>query len=362
MMKIFKHLYSHLLNKINIALILMCSILLVNGCASKPAISSDRNKSEIKIGVCLYDEYDVFVRSIKDNIVEWCKAKEQETGIRINVEILSSKGSQITQNDQVEKFIARDFDVLCINLVDRTDAMFIIDKAMASDTPVVFFNRELVQEDLDRWDKLYYVGGAAAQSGRMQAEIIMDDLRNEDDFNSVDYNGNGVLSYVMLEGEAGHQDALVRTRVCIDELVNAGFELDKLGDEFANWNRDQAKTKMKTLIKKYPTQIEMVIANNDLMALGALDALAELDYPHSVYVIGIDGIDDAIESIKSRKLAGSVKNDNEGQADAIMTIAYALANDEPIPDSLKLTFGKYALLPYKKITKDNVYEFDNIEK
>lgn len=357
MIKIFKHLYSLLLNKIMISVLLFVSLLSIAGCEDNGRASGSKKVPEIKVGVCLYDEYDVFIKNIKDEITKWCKEKEQESGIKITVEFVSSKGNQITQNDQVEKFIARNFDVLCINLVDRTDPMVIIDRAMSADIPVVFFNREPVQEDLDRWDKLFYVGAAPAQSGRMQAEIIIEDLKDKGLYGEVDYNHNDVLQYVMLEGETGHQDALIRTQVCIDELVGAGFNLEKLSDEFANWNKDQAKTKMKEIIKKYPNQIEMVIANNDLMALGAIEALNEAKYPHFVYVVGIDGIDEAIESIKARKLAGSVKNDAEGQANAIMNIALAMATGKEIPEDVGLTFGKYALLPYKKITKDNIYEF-----
>lgn len=356
MMRMYKLSYSRLLNRI-LLLLVVCLVVMV-GCGSVNPIRTDANKkTEIKIGVCLYDEYDAFINSIKEDIIKCSKEMELKTGVRMTVEIVSSKGSQITQNDQVEKFIARDFDVLCVNLVDRTDSMVIVDKAMSADIPVVFFNREPVQEDLDRWDKLFYVGAAPAQSGRLQAEIIIEDLKDESIISEVDYNHNNVISYVMLEGEAGHQDAIVRTQVCIDELTNAGFVLEELGDEFANWDKDQAKTKMKDIIKKYPTQIEVVIANNDLMALGAIEAINEAKYPHSVYVVGIDGINEAIESIKARKLAGSVKNDDEGQANSIVEIAYAMATGEEIPEAVNLTFGKYALLPYRKITKDNVYEF-----
>ena len=84
-------------------------------------------------------------------------------------------------------------------------------------------------------------------------------------FHLIDVNGNDTIQYVMLEGEAGHQDTLVRTNVCTSELVKAGFTLEKLGDEYANWDRDQAKTKMSELIGRYPFQIEMVIANDDDM-------------------------------------------------------------------------------------------------
>lgn len=357
MIMTIKHFYSRLLNRIVafflIMAICLCGIFL-NGC-KVPKMQDE--KKEISIGVCIYDEYDTFVSSVTKYMKDWCKEMEAQTGIKFTIEVVSAKGSQLTQNDQVEKFIARNFDVLCINLVDRTDATLIIDKAMASNTPVVFFNREPVEEDLDRWEKLYYVGAVAEQSGRLQAQIIISDLQDEEIFNKVDVNGNGTIQYVILEGEAGHQDALVRTQIVIDELISAGISLEKLGDEYANWNRDQAKSKMKDLMDRYPFQIEMVIANDDDMALGAMDALVERKYPISPLCYGVNGTDDAIEAIRSMKLNGSVYNDAKGQAYAIMEMSQALAEKKEIPDTIELSFGKYVFLPYSKITYKNVQEY-----
>ena len=243
--------------------------------------------------------------------------------------------------------------------MDRTDASVIIDKAMANDTPVIFFNREPVEEDLSRWDKLYYIGAASRQSGELQAKIIIDALSDRNKFSAIDANGNGTIQYVILEGEAGHQDSLIRTNVCINELINEGFSLERLGDEYANWDRDQARTKMRELINKFPFQIEMVIANNDDMALGALDALEEKDYPLDPFVVGINGTEDALEAIRTMKLDGSVYNDVKGQADVIMEMATSLAQGEEIPHSIKLTFDKYVFTPYSIITYDNVQKYLN---
>jgi len=356
MTKIIRQCYSRLLNKIfAIVIVMAAAMLILSGCSLNS--KSSKNSGEFKVGVLVYDEYDTFVGAITKHMSEWCKEKERESGQKITIDIVSASGSQLTQNDQAEKFIARNYDALCINLVDRTDASVIIDKAIASDTPVIFFNRELVEEDLDRWDKLYYVGATAEQSARLQAEIIIDALSDPKKFDEIDVNHNGTIQYVILEGEAGHQDALVRTQVVTKELKNAGFSLEKLGDEFANWNRDQAKTKMKALMDKYFFQIEMVIANDDDMALGAIDALEEQGYPISPFIVGINGTKDGLEAIRTMKLNGSVYNDCVGQADAIMKIAYALGRNEPFPSDVPLTFGKYVYLPYSKITYENVQEY-----
>ncbi|MCR5688068.1 MAG: galactose ABC transporter substrate-binding protein [Lachnospiraceae bacterium] len=350
-MRTIRHCCSRLSIKY-ISVILILSVLLA-GCAGK----RDNVQQEIRIAVLMYDDYDTFVNSMTKHMTKWCRQQERKDGIRITLDIVGAKKSQLTQNDQAQKFISGGYDVLCVNLVDRTDATVIIDKAMASDTPVIFFNREPVEEDLLRWDKLYYVGAIARQSGELQAKIIIDALSDPEKYDTIDVNHNGTIQYVILEGEAGHQDDIVRTNVCTSELINAGFSLEKLGDEYANWDRDQARTKMCELIDRYPFQIEMVIANNDDMALGAIDAIEEKDYILDPFVVGINGTEDALEAIRTMKLDGSVYNDSKGQAENIMEMAYALGKGEAIPPTVELTFDKYVFRPYSIITYDNVQKY-----
>lgn len=345
------------MNRIIAIGILISMMFSLTACGNKVLTSKRNVPKEIRIGVSVHNDTEIFVSYIVKYMREWCKTKENETGILYTLDVVSAKDSQLTQNDQVDAFIDNGYDVLCVNLVDRSDAALIIDMAMDSDTPVVFFNRELVEEDLARWDKLYYVGGAARQAGRLQAEIIIDVMSDKAKFDKYDVNHNGTIQYVMLEGETKHQDAILRTRVVTQELTNAGFSLEKLGDEYANWDMDQAKTKMRDFIEKYPFQIEMVIANNDDMALGAIEALEEAEYPIDAFVIGIDGSEAGIEAVRTGKMEGTVYNDAIGQADAIMTLCNSLATNQEIPENMNMNFGKYVYLPYEKITYSNVQEY-----
>ena len=84
----------------------------------------------------------------------------------------------------------------------------VITKETASIIPIIFFNREPVEEDLMRWDKLYYVGGKAKQSGELQGELAADFIKVNP---QADRNNDGKIQYVILEGEMGHQDAIIRT-------------------------------------------------------------------------------------------------------------------------------------------------------
>lgn len=138
--------------------------------------------------------------------------------------------------------------MICVNLVDRTEPVTIIDMAEKQDVPVIFFNRELVEQDLERWDRLYYVGAPALQSGILQGEMAADLFQKDP---SVDKNEDGVFQYVVLEGEMDHQDAIVRTEYAINTITEQGVSVEKLGYGIANWNRGQAQTKMTQMIGQY---------------------------------------------------------------------------------------------------------------
>ena len=116
----------------------------------------------------------------------------------ISMTIMDASNSQRVQNDQIEQMINDGCNVLCVNLADRTEPSEIIDAAKEKDIPIIFFNREPVEEDMRRWDKLYYVGGRAKQSGELQGELAADFIKVNP---QADRNNDGKIQYVILEGE-----------------------------------------------------------------------------------------------------------------------------------------------------------------
>ena len=216
--------------------------------------------------------------------------KEEESGVAINMEIMDASQSQLTQNEQVKSLIDKGCDVICVNLVDRTEPTTITDLAENNNVPIIFFNRELVAEDLERWTELYYVGADASESGTLEGELAADAFKTD---SSMDKNGDGICQYVVLEGEAGHQDSIVRTEYSVNTMAEKGVETEKLGYAIANWNRAQAQTKTAAMLTQFDNKIELIIANNDDMALGAIDALKASQIPKEEWpgVVGIDGTD-----------------------------------------------------------------------
>ena len=274
---------------------LILCVLLSVGCTGGKKRSDDK----IKIGVSVYDRSDTFISELMRDF-NAAVAENPD----ITVEVYNASASQQTQNKQMEQMIEKGCNVICINLVDRTAPKKIIDLAKKNNIPVIFFNRELVEEDLNQWEELYYVGADAAESGIMEGEVAAEALRNEE----ADKNGDGVIQYIVLEGEAGHQDAIVRTERSVDTLIDEGFEVDKIASAIANWSRSQAQTRVAGFIDTYGDEIELVLGNNDDMALGAIDAykaagIEREDWP---VIVGIDGTTAGLQAVVSGEMLGTV--------------------------------------------------------
>ena len=303
---------------------------------------NEEQKTSVRIGISLYRGDDTFINNIRSVLEEKAKEYERENGIRVTLDIQDAKGSQNTQNNQVERFIALGCDVLCINPVDRMDASVIIDKAMIAGVPVVFFNRQPVEEDMNRWDQLYYVGVDAKETAVLQGQMVVELYQEHP--SAVDLNGDGVVSYVLLEGESSHQDSLIRTEWSIQTLKDGGVPIEKITGGIANWERSQASALMEQWLAAYPDTIELVVSNNDDMALGAIDALDRAGVT-GVNVVGIDGTTPGMEALENGKLLGTVSANKEIYASAVMGLAVSCAMREPIPEEYPLTDGTYYWTP-----------------
>ena len=305
-------------------------VLLLPACAG-----GQEEDDSLRIGVTLYDQDDTFISSMSQNLEQLVQEEENRIGQKITLFISDSRHNQTTQMDHVDRFLARGCDVLCVNMVDRTGAAVIVDKAAAEGVPVIFFNRQPVDEDIQRWEKSFYVGASAQESGTLEGQLVAEAWTSEPE--RWDDNGDGILQYVMLEGEPGHQDALLRTEYTIQTITDQGIEVERLARDTANWNRAQAAARIASWLEEFGDQIEVVLSNNDDMALGAIDALKE--------------------TVEAGQLYGTVFNDSRGQAQAILDLAMALCHGEDPAGAVELVDGHYVWLPYQLVTRENLALF-----
>ena len=322
--------------------LLLALTLLLTGCQAR----QPQKQENLRIGVALYTGEDTFISTITHEMEALALEKETEGAFKINLSVLDGRYNQTTQMDQIDSMINRGCDVICVNIVDRTAAAVMIDKAEEAGVPLIFFNRQPVTEDIQRWEQVYYVGASAKESGILQGEIVLEAWQQESRW---DRNGDGEVQYVMLEGEPGHQDALLRTEYATKPLLDAEIPVEKLASETANWNRGQAMAQTDQWIRAFGDRIEVIFANNDDMALGAIEAYeaAGLELP---LIVGVDATAPALEAVQKGSLRGTVLNDAHGIAASMMDMALALFRGEPVSSRVELTDGHYIWLPYRKLT------------
>lgn len=309
-----------------------------------------KEAAKLVIGTAIYKFDDTFMTGVRNAITDAAKDKAQ-------VDIVDSQNSQPTQNDKVDLFITKKVNALAINAVDRTAAGAIIDKAKQANVPVVFFNREPLPEDMGKWDKVYYVGAKAEESGTMQGQLLVDYWKAHPE---ADKNKDGILQYVMLKGEPGHQDAELRTKYSIKAIEDAGIKVQKVAEDTGMWDRVKGQEKMAAFLASQGDKIEAVLANNDDMGLGAIEALKATGYfKDNKYmpVVSVDATAPALKALEEGTLLGTVLNDAKNQGKATFNLSYVLAQGQtPGKDNVgfDIVDGKYVWVPYKKITKDNM--------
>lgn len=339
---------------VRLGIVSMMLLAIIAGCGSTSSSSTSSSgtgsSANLSAGVAIYKFDDTFMTAVRNNITTAAEGK-------IKVDVVDSQNAQPTQNDQVDQFITKKVSVLAINPVDRTAASTIIDKAKAANIPVVFFNREPLAEDMKKWDKVYYVGAKAEESGTMQGQLAIDYWKKNP---TADKNGDGKIQYVMLKGEPGHQDAELRTEYSIKAITDAGLQVEKLAEDTGMWDRVKGQEKMAAFLGANGDKIEMVFANNDDMALGAIEALKAQGYftgGKFMPVFGVDATAPALQALTDKTLVGTVLNDAKNQGVATLMVAYALAQGKT-PDKATvgydITDGKYVWVPYKMITADNM--------
>ncbi|MCR1949536.1 substrate-binding domain-containing protein [Clostridium sp. DSM 100503] len=139
-------------------------------------------------------------------------------------------------------------------------------------------------------------------------------------------------------------EAQLRSECVIRSLNENGIKTNEISSEVCNWEKECAREKIESLFDKYGDNIEVIISNNDDMAVGAVLALQEKGYnlgdPNKfISVVGIGGTEEVREMIKKGFMTGTVLQDAKEKAKVLYRIALNLAE------------GKEAL-------QDTDYKFD----
>ncbi len=308
-----------------------------------PAASEAPAAAEKKtIGVCIYKFDDAFMTTYRNALQEILEGKGYE------VTVVDGNNDQAKQNEQINTFITQGVDALIINPVMTSAAATIIDTVKSADIPTVLINREPTAEEMAAYEKLIYVGANAADSGTFQGELILDTK------NKGDINGDGKVSYIMIQGDPENIDAQLRTEYSVKALVDAGMAVEQLNLTRGDWDREKGQTICANDLAQFGEQIEVVFCNNDDMAIGALQSIqaAGRTVNKDIYLVGVDALDAALNEVKAGNMTGTVLNDAVGQA------TQAVASMEELLGGATFTSGNQSVyVPYVKVTPDNVADF-----
>ena len=318
-------------------------------------------ESNSHISLFIYSSTDTFMQGYAEQIQDTLRDK-------YNVVTFNGESSQTLQNDQIVEEINNDESkFLLINLVDRLAARTIIEKSATKEKPIVFLNREPLESDLSGSRLAYYVGAKPESDGSLQAEIIDEFYGGNAKFlESYDKNKNGKLDVLLIKGEQGHQDTENRSQYSINGLKDLGYDVNILDTRFCDWNRETAFSYLQEIYADYENDLDVIISNNDDMALGAIDyfkTLEDYDSSKSLYeqyplIIGVDATEVGFEAVQNQEMYGTVQNDYEKQVAIIdELIEYLLNHIDMSTFPYKTDSGNFFRTDGIKITQENYSEF-----
>ena len=331
-----------------LAIVMMVSLLA--GCGDKPAPTPDPAGSSLNVAVFYYDFSDVYISSVRNSM----NSQLDALGVKYNNYDGASNQSQ--QTDQINTAIANGANLLIVNIVETSSpdaAQNAVEAARTAGIPIIFFNREVSNDVVNSYEKCAFVGTDAPEAGHMQGKLIGEYLLAN--YDAVDLNGDGVISYVMFKGQEGNAEAEARTQFGVEdanavltaagkpELVyyNASATDKYLVDQGGKWSAQAANDYMSSILPEYSeangNMVELIICNNDGMAEGAVSALQGAGYNtgdgKTIPVFGVDATDSAKQLINEGKMTGTIKQDAEGMASTIVNLVSSVKNGGNLMDN-----------------------------
>lgn len=329
---------------------------------------TSENSGSGEVSVFYYTFSDTYISSVRT-------AMDKLLGnAGVNYNDYDANGNQTTQTEQIQTAIAKGCRALIVNVVDTGSddaAQNIISMAKEKDIPVIFFNRSVNSDVINSYDKCVFIGTDYEMAGHLQGEMIGNYLVKN--FEKTDINGDGKISYVLFKGQEGNLEAIARTSFSVEDcdkiLAENGLEelfyYDSsnknkyLVDQDGLWSSAAATNYMSTILAQYSERngnmVELVIANNDEMALGAVSALQSAGYNLNsdkfIPVFGIDATDAAKNAISSGSMTGTIKQDADGMAQTMVKVLDNFINQRHALDGINeenLEGEKKVNIPYSQ--------------
>lgn len=346
----------------NITLMVVTFFITITLIQNNLYIRSNAIRNPIEAAVLLYSFDDKYISAVKQSLENIQQRNENE----IKFTFYDARKNQAIQDETIDTVIRNNFNLILLNLVDTkvTTVENAINKIKQTNIPVILFNVEppAITSEIKSYKKAVILSTDAKQSGILQGELVVDEWNKNK--SHLDKNGDNMIQYIMLRGDIDNVASIERTNSSISTIKNSGIKLQELASPIASWNEESAKNAIESLFLKYDGNIEVIISNNDEMAIGAIDALQKYGYNKgnktpTIPVFGIDGISAAKDLIQKGIMAGTVIQDPDATAEALYNIGLNLVyNKDPLEDTnykfdetgivVRLPYSEYT--HYKNIT------------
>lgn len=281
-------------------------------------------EKNITIGYTFFSSDDVFQNGLKDMFVKAAKEKG------VDVRVFDPAMNIDKQNDAIKAFIESGVKAIVCNPLDYKGSIPGVEAANKAGIPYVAVNTKVGGGDF------VYVGSRNYDSGIIEGEHMAKVLPK---------NAN----IVYLSGTEGLNHTIDRRKGIQDALLDKRSDVKLLAEKTANYDRTEGLKVMQDWIQAFP-KIDGVIAANDQMALGALEALTGAGIK-GVLIAGIDGTTEAKQNVKNDTFAITVLQDAEAQASTALQAALDLIEGKKL--------DKEIIIPFKPITKENVDKYLN---
>ena len=198
---------------------------------------------------------------------------------------------------------------------------------------------------MDRWDKLTYVGCEKDSHGIMQGNMILREA------NQGDMNGDGTVSCLILSGPEDDRDAQLQAAGCVQALEKAGLSVSLLETRWGQWTAESGRKSCADALAQYGKDIEVIFCGDDRIALGAAEAIRSGGWTvgKDYLLIGLGGIEQAIEAVNMGNMTGTVAEDLTGQAKQVLAVARAILAGE--------TLEKKYYVSCMKVTAENAQAY-----
>lgn len=302
-------------------------------CASLAALmTSSAVAQEIGATISRFD--DNFLTVMRNGMVDHAAGLD---GVSLQVEDATDDIAK--QIDQVKNFVASGVDAIIVNIVDTSAGAAITEAA--GDLPLIYVNRE--PDNVDSLPATQaFVASNEIESGTLEAFQICRNLRAAG-------KAGGATGYLM-NGQLSNQAAVQRSKDVHDVIgMDMCNFMTLIDEQTANWSRDEAQDLMTNWMSS-GEPFDFVIANNDEMAIGAIQAMnaSGIDMA-DVQVGGVDATQDALVAMQAGELDVTVFQDAFGQGSGSVDTAIALVNGNKVDQKV--------YIPFKLVTPDNVAGF-----